>query len=286
MAERVKIDPITEETLSIVKEKLGRELDDIVVERAVLGLFFSGVKLSCGTGGLCYTPLKEIPEAVCCPSSAREMPLSGRLKNRPLRYYLEDLASPFPLRRMLGIAVLNAVSDYVWRRYPENQYELVRGVDAFDLVRIPPKGKKTVVVGALVPMLRKLLKENADFTVLEMDKRTLKGAELDHFLPAEDAEDAVPFASLLVITGVTIFNHSLSPLLEMARKGAEILVTGPTASMIPDAFFKRGVTELGGIQVTKVDETLDLLAEGGSGYHMFGKTADRIVIRRKSYVCA
>ncbi|EFU75337.1 Rossmann-like domain-containing protein [Lachnoanaerobaculum saburreum] len=35
-----------------------------------------------------------------------------------------------------------------------------------------------------------------------------------------------------------------------------ILVIGPTAGMIPDAFFKRGVTVMGSILVTKPDELL------------------------------
>ena len=51
--------------------------------------------------------------------------------------------------------------------------------------------------------------------------------------------------------------------------------------MIPDAFFKRGVTVMGGILVTKPDELLDVISEGGSGYHFFGKSAERIVIYNK-----
>ena len=65
----------------------------------------------------------------------------------------------------------------------------------------------------------------------------------------------------------------------MAKPGAEIVVTGPTASMLPDSFFRRGVTTLGGILVTKPDELLDIISEGGSGYHFFGKSAERLIIR-------
>lgn len=38
---------------------------------------------------------------------------------------------------------------------------------------------------------------------------------------------------------------------------------------------------LGGIHVTKADELLDIISEGGSGYHFFGKYADRTVIVKK-----
>lgn len=280
MSERIQVDSLIAKTVENVKEKLGQELNEITVERCAIGLFFSGMKLSCGTGGLCYTPLKEIPGAVCCPSSAREMPIAGRIVGKPVTNYLEDLASPFPLRRMLGIAALNALSEYCWKKFGFDGYQIERGVDAFDVVTLPPKGQYTVVVGALVPILRKLIKEDADFSVLEMDRTTLKGKELEHYLPAEAAPEVVPKADLLVITGVTIFNNTLSDLLKYAKKGAQILVTGPTASMLPEAFFERGVTMMGGVLVTKPDETLDLISEGGSGYHIFGKCAERIVIRR------
>ena len=61
---------LLEETTKIIREYFGERLENMVVERAVFGLFFSGVKISTGHGGLCFTPVKEIPEAVCCPSSA------------------------------------------------------------------------------------------------------------------------------------------------------------------------------------------------------------------------
>lgn len=51
-----------------VCERLGPLAETLVIERAVMGIFFTGVKLSNGAGGLCATPIKSVPEAVCCPS--------------------------------------------------------------------------------------------------------------------------------------------------------------------------------------------------------------------------
>ena len=55
---------ILNETLTAIPEILGSELDGVTVERAVIGLFFTGVKLSNGIAGACATPIKTIPEAV------------------------------------------------------------------------------------------------------------------------------------------------------------------------------------------------------------------------------
>lgn len=153
-------------------------------------------------------------------------------------------------------------------------------MDAFDRVVIP-EGGKSVVVGALVPILKQLIKAEADFTVLEQDPRTLKGKELEHYAPPEMASRVVPDADLLVITGTTVINDTLPGLLDLAKPNAKIIVTGPTASMVPDSFFRRGVTTTGGILVTKPDELLDLISEGGSGYHFFGKSAVRTVIDKR-----
>lgn len=256
------------------------DLDSITVERAVFGLFFSGVKLSTGHGGLCFTPVKEIPEAVCCPSSAKAMPFSGKLKGRGVRAYLEDIFSENILRRTLGIAALNALSTLVWEKTEHSGYELLLGADAFDEIDVK-KYQKSVVVGALVPIIRKLMQENADFHILEKDSRTLKEREMPYYLPPERAGEFMSEADLLVITGVTILNDTLPGLLAMAKKDAEILVVGPTASMLPDCLFSKGVTMLGGIQVTKADALLDIISEGGSGYHFFGKYAERTVLRRR-----
>lgn len=271
---------ILRESVELVRQHLGRELEDMTVERAVFGLFFSGVKLSTGQGGLSFTPVKEMPQAVCCPSSAKAMPLSGRLKGRPVKEYLDDIFGDNILRRTLGIAALNALSMAVWEREVPAGYEILAGVDAFDQLEVE-NYPKTVVVGALVPMLKKLMAANACFHVLEQDPRTLKERELPYYAPADQAGVYVPEADLMVITGVTILNDTLPGLLDMAKPGAQILVTGPTASMLPDAFFSRGVTMLGGIHVTKADELLDIISEGGSGYHFFGKYADRTVIVKK-----
>ncbi len=272
-------DTILKESIDAVEKELGDELEDIFVERAVFGLFFTGVRLSTGQGGLCFTPVKEMPQAVCCPSSARAMPQAGRLGGRPATECLADIFSGNILKRTLGIAVLNALSMAVWERQKPTEYEILKGEDAFDQLDVK-RYEKNVVVGALAPMLKKLIAAKADFRVLEQDARTLKEKEMAYYAPPEQAHMYVPGADLLVITGVTILNDTLEDLLSLAKPGAEILVTGPTAGMLPDAFFARGVTMMGGIHVTDADGLLDIISEAGSGYHFFGKYAERTVLRK------
>lgn len=269
---------ILQESVDIVRNKVGEKLKDITVENVVMGIFFSGVKLSTGQGGMCFTPVKMIPEAVCCPSSAKLMPSPGKLKGRSADEYLDDIFANSILKKTLGIATLNALSVYCYENGLLPDIKVEEGIDAFDIPDLS-KHRKAVVVGALVPILKRLTKEGVDYTVLEKDVRTLKGEELKHFADAEKYPEVVPEADILFITGTTLINDTLEGLLEVAKPGAEIIVAGPTVSMIAEPFRKRGVTILGGDYVHDADKALEILSEAGSGYHLFGKSTARTVIK-------
>ena len=111
---------ILRETLAAISEILGPAFDDLTVERAVVGLFFTGVKLSNGVAGACATPIKTIPEAVCCPTSAMAMPFPGKLRGRPALDLAKEALSDHGIRRAVGIAAMNALADTCSHRRPQS----------------------------------------------------------------------------------------------------------------------------------------------------------------------
>jgi uncharacterized protein (DUF4213/DUF364 family) len=277
--------PILRETLSEIAGILGSELDGVTVERAVIGLFFTGVKLSNGIAGACATPIKTIPEAVCCPTSAMAMPFPGKLRGRPAFDLAKEALGDHGIRRAVGIAAMNALADTCWRRRPHPETELRLGIDAFDATEIRP-GDKVVVVGAFVPFLREQKRRRQPFVVLEQDPATLKPEELPFFRPAEQAPNVVPEADVLLITGTTLINNTLEELLGLAKPAARVTMVGPTVSLLPDAFLSRGADVLGTVRITAPDEFLETLAEGGSGYHFLGRSAQKVVLVRRSALTA
>lgn len=271
------------ETTDLLHAILGPELAGLTVSRAVVGLFFTGVMLSDGSTGAAATPLRELREAVCCPSSAGAMPLPGKLAGRPAADLLRQLDAPDPIRRAVGVAAMNALAAAAWGRRPSPAVTLEPGVDAYDAARIRP-GERVVVVGAFVPFLKALKAAGQDWTVLEQDKATLKPDELAHFRPANEAAVVLPGADVMLITGTTLLNDTLAELLGLARPDTRVVVVGPTVGLLPDVLLARGADILGGIRVTDPERFLDCLAEGGSGYHFFGRSAEKLVLRRRPEV--
>ncbi|MGH7037026.1 MAG: Rossmann-like domain-containing protein [Stellaceae bacterium] len=268
------------ETIAAIETILGAELDAITVERAVVGLFFTGVKLDNGSAGACATPIKTIPEAVCCPSSAMAMPFPGKLHGRRAADLAREALSEHGIRRAIGIAAVNALADHCWSRWPHPEVMLRPGLDAFDATEIRP-GEKVVVVGAFIPFLKELKRRGQSYLVLEQDPATLKADELPFFRPAEMAAEVLPGADVVLVTGATLVNRTLEELLALARPDTRVTVVGPTVGMRPEAFLARGADHLGCVRITDPDAFLDLLAEGGSGYHFFGRSAQKLAFVRR-----
>ena len=149
---------ILTETAQIVQERLGEAFHHLTLEEVVLGIFFTGVKLSNGFGGLSYTPVKDIPEAVCCPSSAGRIMEPKRIRGMSVKEALSSLTSKEPLKVAVAIATLNALSHTCFHGNDAESYHIRRHMDALNAVRMPLE-KSVAVIGAIVPALH-ILKEN------------------------------------------------------------------------------------------------------------------------------
>jgi uncharacterized protein len=278
--ERPVRDGILNETIERVTDILGRELDCIAVERAVIGPFFTGVKLTTGTAGTCATPRDAVPGDVCCPVSARAAGYQS-LAGRPAAELMRDAVSENGLRRAVGIATLNALADLCWRRRPAPGTQLLPGADAFDATPLHD-GDRIVLVGAFIPFLKELKRRRLPFLVLEQNPAVLKPEEMPFYRPAEAAAEVVPQADVLLVTGSTLLNDMLEDLLAMAGPATRVTVVGPTVGLLPDPFIARGADILGSVRITRPDEFLDLLGEGGSAPHFLGHSAEKVVLARKA----
>lgn len=250
-----------------------------------VGVFYTGVKLNTGHAGIAYTPVHDLPEAICCPKSHAKMPQAGKLLNQDIETLINySLEEKSPLKAAIGVAALNALSAILLAE--ENCPYKVSGLgNALDMIEIN-RDDTVGMVGAFPPFIKELKGACRKLHVFEKNPwlRREAGVELQ---PDSLEKDVLPSCDVLIITGVTIVNHTLGPILESckgARGGGgarEVLLVGPTASCYPEPFFRRGVTVMGGVRITDADKVMNILTEGGSGYDLFEKHADRVVIKRE-----
>ena len=90
---------ILNDTLSQIYENLGDEIKNLNVQRVLVGLFFTCVKLSSGVCGVSYTSLKSFLQAFYCALQTVIMPNFGNICGKNVKTLLKDLSSKSPIKK-------------------------------------------------------------------------------------------------------------------------------------------------------------------------------------------
>jgi uncharacterized protein (DUF4213/DUF364 family) len=271
---------VIDETIDLIKEKSPTPLQEIRIHDLVIGIFFTGVKLSIGHAGVAFTPIGEIPEAVCCPTSAARMPQAGSLEGSPVSEIIQYSVDSNVLKSAIGVATLNALSAIIFESENGREYKRVKDADGFDLLNIQPY-ETVSLIGAFGPYIKRLKTMGNPFFVIEKNPQTLRLDEMKHFKPESEMRDALEKSSVVIMTGTAIVNHTIDAILSLLRNGIRAGIIGPTASMIPDAFFRRGVRIMAGVQISNPDLMMKILKQGGSAYHLLKECSEKIVLVAK-----
>jgi len=262
--------------LSDLRSVLAKE--DPIASDVRIGVFYTAAQLSTGHVGVAFTP-RGLMDTVCCPRSAAAAPPAGRMAGQPAWDLAEYVFSRVPLRRAVGVAVLNALSALAMERSGVPGGKLLPGVDALEAAEVEPTDR-VAMVGAFVPFIKALKGQVADLWIVDKHLEALKPDEQPLWRPPEQAAEVLSQASVVIITGSALVEGGLDELLDAARGARRVVLAGPTASPWPPTFFARGVDVLGGIRVLNGPRMLQIIGEGGSGYFFEG-VAEKVCIVRE-----
>jgi uncharacterized protein len=266
---------VVADTIELTTQKCPPALQKARIEDLVIGIFFTGVKLSTGHSGVAFTPIGEIPEAVCCPTTAARMPQAGGLHGKTAFEVLAYSLDRNVLKSAMGIATLNALSQAILERDGNTKYSIVKETDGFDLLEI--QAYETVsLIGAFGPYIRRLKMMGNRFFIIEKNTQTLRPEEMKYFRTESEMVSALQESHVVIMTGTAIVNQTIDTIISRLSGKQRAAIIGPTASMLPDAFFKRGVQIMAGISITDPDRMIQILKQGGSGYHLFKECSEKI----------
>jgi len=124
--------------------------------------------------------------------------------------------------------------------------------NALDVLARNSRGKNIAIVGRF-PWIPKLLKMARTLWVIEQNPQ--KGE-----LPAEAAEEVLPQADVVGLTGTSLINHTVDRLLALSKNSFVVMV-GPTTPLSP-VLFDYGVDILAGAKVVEPDKTIHSISQG------------------------
>jgi len=263
---------LIEETIGYLRARLGVRLHELSIAGLRIGIHLTAVVLSDGSAGVCSTTL---PQPGPKPREGRDYGRFSPLNIRGIGLdELLETSGGSRLKAPLRLAVINALSAGLLEHTGHKVLENTDPISLLDLSR----PRHIAMVGAFHSYIPVLLSAGQHLSVVELDKSALAPEYASLYVPAGQESAVISKADAVIFTGMTLANHSLDRLLTLTKAGQELLVAGPSAGVVPDVLFSRGVHMIGATRITDPGRLLDLVAEGGSGYHLFRYCAQKITI--------
>ncbi|MBW1766920.1 MAG: DUF364 domain-containing protein [Deltaproteobacteria bacterium] len=204
------------------------------------GIFHTGVLTrNCGLAAtLPRDALRQDPPLVKEP---------GHLLDKSVLELAQLAHSESILEASVGMATINSLLEVE----EENCVEL----NARDLLAEKGKDKKMAIVGHF-PFINKLRDSSKELWVIEKNPREGDFAE-------NEAENLIPAADIVGITGTALTNHTLGRLLELCNPDAYVVVLGDSTPLSP-ILFDHGVDAISGTKVINHELALRCVSQGAN----------------------
>lgn len=182
------------------------------------------------------------------PHGSGRMRDVGDLLNKNAQELASWLESDNLLEASVGMAALNSIIEV-----PEKQ---LQPVNAAEVIEREARGKNLAVIGHF-PFLERLKGVVRNLWVMEQNP-------YGDDLPEEAAQEYVPGADVVAITGTAFINHTIENLLPLCRQDALVMILGPSTPLHP-MLFDRGISYLSGSRVVD-PSAAQLTIQQGAGF--------------------
>jgi uncharacterized protein len=201
--------------------------------------------------GLASTPHREH----CSPDASCPLPERSEIVGRPaLALGQWSMSETDDVRRAVGMAAINSLI--------EPDLSRCREMNARDLLLQHAPGHSVAMIGHF-PFTDDLRAAAKELWVLELHPRAGD-------LPADQADQILPQADVVGITGVTLINGSFDALARLCRPDAFVVMLGGTTPLTP-VLFDYGVDAIAGTIVEDAGLVMQGIAAGATFRQLRGK---------------
>jgi uncharacterized protein (DUF4213/DUF364 family) len=263
---------ILNETFNFLNAKYKNQINKLTISDVRFGIYLTAVKLSDESCGVAST-LSD--NQFYCAKINRDYGdfTPSRIKGQNV-LNLFDTTKKSAVIDTLKIAVLNAISSKI---LSTSNYKIAENTDPIDLLDLTLK-KTITVIGAFQSYIQKIAETQNTLFVLELNKNSLADEHQQFYVPASEYKKVLPVSDIVIITGLTLVNNTIDGLLASISPGTQIVITGPSSSLIPDILFNHKVNIIGAIRIVDPGLLFTIVSEGGAGYHLFKYCAQKICI--------
>lgn len=266
---------IIDQTCTLLRTRYKDEIEPLTIADIRIGAYLTAVRLSNDTYGTASTLEENHP---FCSKADRDFGDFTPLKIRGKKVMeLFDTEKNSSLISTIRTAALNAISS---KFFSSEKYTIIEDIDPIQLLDLS-QNKTITVVGAFQSYISTISKTDNRLFVLELNEAALRPGQKKYFVPAEKYSEVIPKSDIVIITGQTLVNKTIDELLSSVVPGTEVVVTGPSGSILPDILFENKVSIVGALKITKPEILFDIVGQAGLGYHLFQYCARKICVINK-----
>lgn len=171
----------------------------------------------------------------------------GELHTKSARELAEYARSENLLEASIGLAALNSLLDI-------DESQMVE-MNAADVLIERSAGKQVALVGHF-PFIPRLREVASQLWVIEQ-------RPLEDEYPEDAADELIPQADVVAVTGSAVINHTIDHLLALCQPCRMVIVLGPSTPL-SQVLFSHGATILSGIRVVDEEAVLRTVGQGAS----------------------
>ncbi|MHA1649324.1 MAG: Rossmann-like domain-containing protein [Candidatus Helarchaeota archaeon] len=254
---------------------MGKLIDDLIsqvlaqidqktlhIKRISKGFRFTGTMLQDGSCGLCFSVFNQDPLDSC--EYIRSVRSLEDLDIKKLLKFASNKEND--LERVIGISVLNAVSQHILNQTQE-KYQIIFDTDPLDHISFR-ETDLVVMIGYIGAFLPKLQGKVKNIAVIDDRLRDINLIRTKEYIKSpESTQEYLRAADIALITGSSLATATLETLLGWIQNAREVAVVGPSAGFIPEPLFSRGVSIVGGMKILEPQKVLDIIAVGEGTPH-------------------
>ncbi len=227
---------------------------------------FGIVALQDGSAGLYYAWLGDAQKGM--GSRYRPDEFIGKRPIELARYFAGDDEADCSL----GLAAINAISRCIYKKVDFSPQDATDSMGILDIANTDHVG----MVGYFPSLVRRLKSNGIKLTVIEKKPQFQKQRE--NFVVTADPEK-LEGCNKVIITASTLLNNSIDEVLDYSSRAEKKVVIGPTAGFFPDPLFSRGVSAIGGSEISSVATAWQRL----SGNKGLGESARKFLLSATEY---
>ncbi len=237
------------------------KLKERKIVEVIIGAEMLGVVLDDGSAGVSYVLSNEVKSG--CLSIPEAGQLEGREALEIAQWFID---SKNIIKSSLGLAVINASIDMnKISNYENKDAGLAVDINKEDIV---------TMVGFIKPIIDMIEDKCKKIKIYD------RGKEGEGFNSSEANIDIIKKSDIMYITSTSLINHTLHEIIEHAENTREIILTGPSTPLMPEAFRDTAITKLAGMKWLPENNSklLKIIAQAG-GMKQFAHLGEKISLQ-------